>query len=292
MYPPKFDYYRAGSVDEAVALLQQHSGAKLLAGGHSLLPALKLRLSDPGALIDIGRIGALKELFMNRGGGWEIGALATHTQIAKTVGGQGFEAFAEAANGIGDPQVRNRGTIGGNIAHADPASDWPTVLVAFGASIEIVGPAGRRTLSAEEFFIDFFTTALADGEIVERISAPAMNPPSNGGVGSAYAKMAHPASRFAILGAAAVVQVANGVCAQAGVAVGGLTPTAKRANAVSAALAGQPLNDETIEAAAAKVADDLGDDVNGDIHASAEYRAAMAPVYVARAIRQAAARAA
>lgn len=292
MYPPKFDYYRAGSVDEAVALLQQHSGAKLLAGGHSLLPALKLRLSDPGALIDIGRIGALKELFVNRGGGWEIGALATHTQIATTVGGQGFEAFAEAANGIGDPQVRNRGTIGGNIAHADPASDWPTVLVAFGASVETVGPDGRRTLSAEEFFVDFFATALAEGEIVERITVPAMNAPSNSGVGSAYAKMAHPASRFAILGAAAVVQVTNGVCTQAGVAVGGLTPKAVKASAVSAALVGQPLNDETIQAAAAKVADDLGDDVNGDMHASSEYRAAMAPIYVARAISEAALRAA
>lgn len=291
MYPPKFDYYRAATVDEAVALLQQHSGAKVLAGGHSLLPAMKLRLADPGALIDIGRIDSLKELFVNRGGGWEIGAMVTHAQIEAQVNGQGFEAFAEAAGGIGDPQVRNRGTIGGNIAHADPASDWPTVLVAFGANIEVTGPNGRRSIKASDFFVDLFTTALEEGELVERISVPPLNSPSNHGVGSAYVKLENPASRFSLVGAAAVVQVENGVCTKAGVGVGGLTPAAVRAAAVEAALAGQPLNDETIGAAAAKVADDLGDNVYGDIHASAEYRAAMAPVYVARALSLAAARA-
>jgi aerobic carbon-monoxide dehydrogenase medium subunit len=291
MYPPKFDYYRAGSLDEAVALLKEHSGAKLLAGGHSLLPAMKLRLSEPGALIDIGRIEPLKGMLVNRAGGWDLGALVTHAQIQHGVSGQGFEALAETASGVGDPQVRNRGTIGGNIAHADPASDWPTVLVAFGAIISVVGPNGRRDIAASDFFVDFFATALTDDEIIERIRIPALNSPSNHGVGSAYVKMENPASRYSLVGAAAVVQVENGVCAKAGVAVGGLTPRAIRASAVEAALTGKTLDQATIEAAAAKISDDLGDEVNGDLHATAEYRQAMAPLYVARAIATAAERA-
>lgn len=291
MYPPIFDYYRANSVDEALALLSQHSDAKLLAGGHSLLPAMKLRLSAPSALIDIGRIAALKDVFVNRAGGWEIGALATHAQIEATAKGQGFEALAETAGGIGDPQVRNRGTIGGNIAHADPASDWPTVLVAFGALIGVVGPNGRREIGAADFFEDLFVTALAENEIIERIRVPALNSPSNHGVGSAYVKMENPASRYALIGAAAVVQVENGVCSAAGVAVGGLTPKAMKAASVEAALVGKALSAENIEAAAVQIRADLGDEVNGDIHASAEYRTAMVPVYVARAITAAVGRA-
>jgi aerobic carbon-monoxide dehydrogenase medium subunit len=291
MYPPKFDYYRAGTLDEAVALLQQHAGAKVLAGGHSLIPAMKLRLADPGTLIDIGRIADGGEPFVNRAGGWDISALATHAQIERTVRGPGFEAFAETAGGIGDPQVRNRGTIGGNIAHADPASDWPTVLVAFRAIIQVVGPGGQREIEADDFFVDLFQTALDEGEIITRIRVPALNAPSNHGVGSAYAKMENPASRYSLVGAAAVVQVENGVCRQASVAVGGLTPKATRASAVEAVLAGQALTADRIQAAAAKIVDDLGDEVNGDIHASADYRRAMAPIYVARALTAAAARA-
>jgi carbon-monoxide dehydrogenase medium subunit len=291
MYPPKFDYHRAASVNEAVSLLQQTAGAKLLAGGHSLLPAMKIRLSAPDALIDIGRIPGLKEIFVSRGGGWVIGALATHAQIASTADGQGYEALAETANGIGDPQVRNRGTIGGNIAHADPASDWPTVLTALGARIEVVGPHGRRQIEAVDFFVDFFATALDEGEIIEQVYVPPLDAPMNHGVGSAYAKMFNPASRYAVVGAAAVVQVANGVCTKAGVAVGGLTPKATKAPSVEAVLVGQPLTEATIQAAAAQIAADLGDNVNGDLHASAEYRLAVAPVYVARAIHSAATRA-
>lgn len=291
MFPGNFDYHRAGTLAEAVALLQQNPGAKVLAGGHSLLPAMKLRLAEPETLIDIGRISDGGETFVNRGGGWEISALATHAEIERTVDGQGFEAFAETASGIGDPAVRNRGTIGGNIAHADPASDRPAVLVAYRANIEVVGPQGRRTISADDFFVDLFMTALAEAEIITRISVPAFNAPSNHGVGSAYAKMENPASRYSLVGAAVVVQIANGLCSRAGVAIGGLTPKALRVPAVEAALTGKPLTAETIQAAAAKVADDLGDEVNGDIHASAEYRRAMAPIYVARALTSAAARA-
>lgn len=289
MYPPKFDYHRASSIEEAVAWLQQHDGAKIIAGGHSLLPAMKLRLAEPPALLDIGRITALKSIAAVDGG-WRVGALATHAQIAATVKGQGFEAIAETANGIGDPQVRNRGTIGGNIAHADPASDWPAVLVALGATITVVGPGGQRSIPAQEFFIDLFQTALNDGEIVQHVQLPALNGASNQGVGSAYEKMANPASRYALIGVAAVVKVENGICSQAGVAVGGLTPFATRTPAVEAALVGKALNAETIQAAAALANGELSE-VNGDIHASAEYRSALLPTYVARALTTAAARA-
>ncbi len=282
MYPPKFEYYRAATLDEALALLQTHEGAKVLAGGHSLVPAMKLRLSDPGTLIDIGRIAELKGIRQDNGT-TSIGALTTHAMIAAA---DNLPAILpEAASQIGDPQVRNRGTVGGNIAHADPASDLPTVLVALGATIHVVGPNGKRSIAAEDFFIDLFATALDEGEIVTSVDVP------SAAVGTAYAKMANPASRYAIIGAGVVLKVNDGICQQASVAIGGLTPKATRAASVEAALVGQPLNEATINAAAAKIADDLGDAITGDVHASAEYRASLAPIYVARAISAAAARA-
>jgi carbon-monoxide dehydrogenase medium subunit len=283
MYSSQFDYYRANSLEEAISLLGQHPGAKLLAGGHSLLPALKLRLAAPPALIDIGRIPGLSGVTRSNGSA-HIGALTTHAMVASASGLP--TALTEAAARIGDPAVRNRGTVGGNIAHADPASDLPTVFTALDATIHIFGPNGKRSVRAADFFVDLFVTALEDGEIVTGVDVPV-----DAGAGSAYAHLPNPASRFALIGAAAVVKVANGRCTHAGVAVGGLTSKATRASAVEAALVGQPLNAETINAAAAKVAGDLGDDVMGDIHASAEYRRAVAPVFVARAITSAAARA-
>ena len=283
MYPPKFDYYRAGSVTEAFSLMSQHSGAKLLAGGHSLIPALKLRLSDPGVLIDIGRISELKGISANNGVA-RIGALSTHTMVENA--SDLPAALTEAASWIGDPSVRNRGTVGGNVAHADPASDLPTVFMALGATINVQGPNGVRSISADDFFIDLFATALNEDEIVTSVQVPV-----DGSAGSAYAKMFNPASRYAIVGAAARLEVSGGNCTAARVGIGGLTPAAKRAPAVEAALVGQPLNESTIKAAAAAVASDLGDNVMGDIHASAEYRTSMAPVYVERALAKAAERA-
>lgn len=284
MYPPKFDYYRATSLDEAFSLMSQHGAAKVLAGGHSLIPALKLRLSDPGTLIDIGRIGELKGITVIRNGDARIGALTTHAMIAAS--SDVPAALSEAASWIGDPQVRNRGTIGGNIAHADPASDLPTVLTALGATINVQGPGGARSISADDFFIDLFTTALVDDEIVTSIEVPA-----DGSAGSAYAKMFNPASRYAIVGAAVRLEVQGGTCTAVRVAIGGLTPAAQRAPSVEAALAGKTLDQGNIAAAAAAVANDLGDDIMGDIHASTDYRRAMAPVFVARAIEKAAGRA-
>jgi carbon-monoxide dehydrogenase medium subunit len=277
MYPPKFDYYRASSLAEAVSLLRQHSGAKVLAGGHSLIPVMNLRLADPGTLIDIGRISELKGISASNGS-VRIGALTPHALIAASADVPAV--LSEAAGMIGDPQVRNRGTIGGNIAHADPASDLPTVLTALGAKIHLTGPNGNRTIFADDFFTGLFATALADGEIVTAIEVTRSGP----GSGSAYAKLFNPASRYAMVGAAAIVTVSGGSCTAAGVAVGGLVPSATRAKSVEAALVGKPLSEDNIAAAAQAVLNDLGDDIIGDIHASAEYRKAMAPVFVKRAV--------
>lgn len=279
MYPPKFDYYRAASPDEAVALVQKHGG-KFLAGGHSLIPVMNLRLADPGALVDIGWLD-MKGISTSSSG-VTIGALTTHAMIAAS--GEVPTALSEAASKIGDPQVRNRGTVGGNIAHADPASDLPTVLLALKATIHTLG----RSIPADDFFVDLFTTALDEGEMITAVSMAG----EGANTGSAYAKLANPASRYAMVGAAAQVTVQNGTCTAASVAVGGLTPKATRAGSVEAALMGQPLNSDTLTAAAAAIASDLDpDDILGDIHASAEYRQQMAPVFVRRALEAAFSRA-
>jgi carbon-monoxide dehydrogenase medium subunit len=282
MYPPKFDYYRASSVEEAISLMQTHQG-KFMAGGHSLIPVMNLRLADPGTVIDIGRIDGLKGISVS-GGTVRIGALTTHAMVAAS--SDVPTVLSEAAGMIGDPQVRNRGTVGGNVSHADPASDLPTVFSALGATFHIHGPSGSRSVSADDFFVDLFMTALGDDELLVAVEVPAAN-----GSGSGYAKLFNPASRYAMVGAAAIVSADNGVCASASVAVGGLTPKATKANSVGAALVGQALTDDNIAAAAAAVSNDLGDDVLGDIHADADYRRAMAPVFVKRALMKAAERA-
>ena len=284
MYPPQFEYYRAGSIAEALSLLGQHSGARVLAGGHSLIPAMNIRLADPGVLVDIGRIAELKGITRTNGS-VRIGALTTHAVIAAS--NQVPRALSEAAGKIGDPQVRNRGTIGGNIAHADPGSDMPTVLTALGATIHTTSAAGGRALAAAGFFVDLLKTALNEGEIVTAIEVPA---PGTGS-GSAYAKLANPASRYAMVGVAVTVTIANGQCTSAGVAVGGLTPTARRASSVEAGLVGKTLNAETIAGAAAAIQNDLGAEILEDIHAGAEYRKSMATVYAERAITAAVERA-
>ena len=285
MFAPNFDYYRARSIADAQQLMAAHPGAKLLAGGHSLVPLLKLRLAAPTAVVDIGRVPELRGI-ARQGDFIRIGALATHAELAASADLRAaVPALAHAAAVVGDPAVRNRGTIGGNVAHADPASDLPTVLVALNARMVASGPKGERTVAADAFFTGIMTTALAEDEILLAVEVPVLGR----GQGSAYEKFSHPASRYAVIGVAAVITVADGVCTAARVAIGGLLPYARRAAAVETALAGQRLNDETIAAAAKQVTADLGNDVTGDIFASAEYRAAMAPVYVRRAVAAAAA---
>ncbi len=287
MYSANFDYHRAKTLADAQRLLAAHPGAKLLAGGHSLIPLMKLRLASPSAVVDIGRIAELRGISRS-GDSIRIGALTTHAEIAASADVQkAAPALAEAAMLIGDPAVRSRGTIGGNIAHADPASDLPTVLVALDARIVAVGASGERTIGADGFFTGIMSTALAENEVVTAIVVPA----APRGQGSAYVKFPHPASRYAVIGVAAAVTMANNQCSAARVALGGLLPHATRATAVEQALTGRSLDTATIASAAVQVSSDLDGEVTGDIFASAEYRAAVAPVYVKRAIAAAAARA-
>jgi carbon-monoxide dehydrogenase medium subunit len=288
MFAAPFDYYRAASLGEAQRLLQQHPGAKLLAGGHSLIPLLKLRLATPAALIDIGRIADLKGIAV-RDGSIRIGALTTHAELAASEALKtSCPILAEAAAQIGDQQVRNCGTIGGNVAHADPASDLPTVLSALDAQFVAAGPQGERTIPASEFFMGMMATALGERDILTGIDVPARRP----GEGMAYAKFTHPASRYAVVGAAVTVTMSNGVCSAARVAIGGAVPTAMRATSVERALAGARPLPEIIDGAARHVRDVMKADVLEDIYASAEYRKAMTVVFVKRAITAAVARAA
>jgi carbon-monoxide dehydrogenase medium subunit len=284
MYPSSFDYVRASTVPEAVALLQARENAKLLAGGHSLLPLMKLRTATAGTLVDIGRIAELKGVSRPNGSA-AIGPLTTHSMIAASADLP--SALREAAGNIGDLQVRNRGTIGGNIAHADPASDHPTVLIALGATFYMTGPSGQRFVPAGKFFTGLFETSLGTQDVLTGIEVPIHEK----GTGSAYAKMVHPGSGYALLGAAAVLTIKDGKCTAARVAVGGLTPRAIRAPSVEAALVGQAVDEARIAAAAKAIDSDLGSDLLGDFYTSADYRKAMAPVYVQRALRLAAERA-
>ena len=287
MYAATFDYHRATSLRDAQQLLQQNPGAKLLAGGHSLVPLLKLRLAAPSAVVDIGRIAELRGI-AQEGNAIRVGALTTHAELAASADlKKSAAALAEAAAAVGDPAVRNRGTIGGNVAHADPASDLPAVLVALDASFIALGPSGERTIAADDFFTGIMTTALNEHEILVGVRVPA----AGAGQGSAYVKFSHPASRYAVIGVAARVTVRDGRCAEARVALGGLLPHARRVPSVERALVGTNADTNTIAAAAAAVATDLGRDVTGDIYASAQYRAAVAPVYIKRAVAAAVARA-
>ena len=289
MFAADFEYYRAGSVAEAGDLLQKHPGAKLLAGGHSLIPLLKLRLAVPEAVIDIGRIAELKGISVSDDA-LKIGPLTTHAVVAASADVQTHaRALAEAAGQIGDPAVRNRGTIGGNVAHADPASDLPTVLSALGASVGVQGPSGSQTIACADFFQGVMTTALGENDLLTSIDVPV----AASGQGSAYTKFSHPASRYAVVGVAAAITIAGGSCTAAAVSVGGVVPAPVRASSVERALVGQALTDDVIAAAAGAAGADLGsdDELIGDIFASAGYRKAVTPVWARRAITAAAERA-
>jgi aerobic carbon-monoxide dehydrogenase medium subunit len=281
-----FEYHVPTTVQEAISLLSQYGGeAKLLAGGHSLIPIMNLRLAQPKALIDIGKIPGLVGI-REDGGSIVIGAMTTHWMIeSSALLKEKVPILPEAAAVIGDVQVRNRGTIGGSLAHADPAGDFPAVAVALDMQLKAVGPKGERTLKAREFFVDILTTALQPDEILTEIRLP----PFAARTGSAYEKFPNPASRYAIVGAAAVVTVdGNGVCQKAAVGLNGVTGKPVAAAGVEQALAGKRLNEQTIQEAAAKAADGL--EPLGDIFASAPYRAHLARVYTKRALARASGR--
>lgn len=288
MYPANLAYHRANSVAEAVALLAEIEDSKLLAGGHSLIPLLKLRLASPAALIDISRIEGIRGI-TRENDSVRIGALTTHSELASSADLlAACPLVSEAAALVGDPAVRNRGTIGGNLAHADPGSDLPTVAVALGAAIEATGPNGSRSIAAGDFFEELMSTALDDGEVMTAVRVPAIQQ----GQGTAYAKMLHPASRYAVVGAAAVLTVAGGRCTAASVAVGGVESTPVKASSVEAALIGSALDSDSIAQTAKAVAADLTGNAIEDVFATGSYRKAMAEVYLRRALTAAAQRAA
>lgn len=278
MIPTSFEYKKANSVSEAIQLMQAHGDdAKILAGGHSLIPTLKLRLNNPGVVIDISKIAALGSI-SSSDGTLTIGANCTHGQIADSDEVRNhMSMIADAAGHIGDVQVRNAGTIGGSIAHADPAADWPTVLIAADASIHIHGPAGERSVAAEDFFEGLYTTSLADHELVTSVSIPDAS-----GTTSAYEKFVQPASRFAIVGCAVVIKASDGNIASARVALGGVSESAGRDGAVESALVGQSASSSTAEAASAHAAETGS--IMSDHFADEEYRKQMAKVYTKRAL--------
>jgi aerobic carbon-monoxide dehydrogenase medium subunit len=280
VYPSQFEYERPSTVQEAVAILAGNPEAKVLAGGHSLIPAMKLRLAMPGTLVDIGRIGDLKGITVN--GGARIGAMTTYVELEdSTELTSAFPIIKETVNIVGDPAVRSRGTLGGSLAHSDPAADFTAVMLALGASVSVTGPNGDREINADDLFVDLLTTSLEPEEILTAITIPGLN-----GAGAAYEKHAHPASGYAVAGVAAVIKVDGGAISSARIAVTGATSKATRASAVEAALVGKPANAETIAAAAALAADGL--ELNGDVYASAEYRAQLLKVLARRAVTRAA----
>jgi carbon-monoxide dehydrogenase medium subunit len=283
MIPTPFDYQAPATLEEAIALLAgDPDGAKVLAGGHSLIPAMKLRLAQPQLLVDIARIKSLAYI-REEGNKILIGATTTHYQLESSdLLKQVCPLLPLCAASIGDVQVRNKGTIGGSVAHSDPAGDWPAAVLALDADLVLVGPNGDRTVKAADFFVDLLTTDLQPGEILREIR---IDKPS-GRFGHAYQKVAHPASGFAVVGIAVQLELnEDGSCKAAKVGVTGVGVKAYRAQAVEAALAGKSLDDQTIAAAAEHVCD--GVDPNGDLYASSEYRCALAKVHTRRAIQTA-----
>ena len=282
MFPSQFAYHRPSSVEEAVQLLQQDPEAKILAGGHSLLPAMKLRLAAPSALVDLNRIDSLRSINVN--GDVRIGAMATYEQIYEADALQSvLPILRETIYHLGDRQVQALGTLGGCLAHSDPAADLTAVVLALNGTVTAVGPSGSRTIPADEFFVDLFTTTLAPDEVLTEIRIPR----PRGRTGMSYIKHRHPASGYAVVGVAAVVTTGDdGTVPSARIAVTGATTKAERATAAEQVLIGQPLNAQTIAQAVAVATDGL--DLNGDHYASADYRRHLVSVYTRRALEQAA----
>jgi carbon-monoxide dehydrogenase medium subunit len=285
MIPAQFDYIVPKTLAEAVTLLSERpDDAKVLAGGHSLIPAMKLRLSQPQVLIDIARIKDLSYI-REEAGQIRVGATTTHYQIESSDRLKSIcPLLPEAASYIGDVQVRNKGTIGGSLAHADPAADWPAVVLALGAELVAASKKGERVIKADDFFVEMMTTALEPGEILReiRITLP------KGRLGQAYRKVLQPASGFAVVGVAVSLALdQNGACQSAGIGITGIASKAYRAAHVEKAVVGKMIDKQLATTAAAHAAD--GVNANGDLYASADYRRHLAQVYTARAIQAAAA---
>jgi carbon-monoxide dehydrogenase medium subunit len=287
MIPNQFDYVAARSLDEALSLLGKHKDdAKLLAGGHSLVPAMKLRLAQPKVLIDISRIKELSYIREDKGQ-IRIGAMTTHFQIESSdLLRRACPLLPETAQHLGDMQVRNKGTIGGSLAHADPAADWPAAVIALDAELVIAGSKGERTIKTDKFFVDMLTTALETGEILReiRFTVPQAR------IGQSYMKFRHPASGFAVVGVAVSLSLdSGGKCQSAGVGITGVSPKPYRASSVEKALKGAATDGKSLSSVAAHASD--GVDANTDLFASGEYRRHLAEVYTRRALETAVGRA-
>ncbi len=277
MIAPEFDYQRAGSVDDAIAALADGGeDAKLLAGGHSLVPLMKLRLAAPSLLVDMGGIEELRGVERSNGG-WSIGALTTHAALQSN---SELGLVATAASQIADQQVRNRGTIGGSLAHADPASDLPGVVLAAEGEVVARGAARERTIAAADLFEDYLTTTLAPGEVLTEIRIPSMD-----GWGWGYEKFTRRAEDWAMVGVAALVKVSDGVCEDVRIGLTHMGSTPLRATAAEDALRGQPLEASAIAAAAEHAAD--GTEPPGDLNATPDYKRHLARVLVKRALTSA-----
>jgi aerobic carbon-monoxide dehydrogenase medium subunit len=280
MIPPQFEYHVPESLEAASRLLAEYGEeGRILAGGHSLVPMMKLGLASPQHLIDLRRLSGLREI-RDEGAFIHIGALTTHYQLESSeLLKSRCGLVPETAREIGDMQVRNRGTIGGSLAHSDPAADWPAAILALDSEIEARTASNSRWIPAREYFLNFFRTALRPGEILTAVKVPAYPPRS----GSAYLKLRHPASGYAMVGVAVLLIVdESGNIAEVSVGVTGVGPKAYRASAVEDALRGLRPEAGAIHAAAGHAAD--GIEVNGDLYASAAYRTHLVKIYTERAL--------
>lgn len=282
MIPSQFNYEAPTTIDEALALLSANpDDAKILAGGHSLIPAMKLRLAQPALLVDLARIKNLSYI-REEANNILIGAMTTHYELeSSSLLKRVCPLLPGCASHIGDVQVRNKGTIGGSVAHSDPAGDWPAAIIALNAEMVTVGKGGERVIKADDFFVDFLTTALQPDEILReiRIAKPA------GRFGHSYQKVRHPASGFAVVGVAVALNLADNSCQSAGVGITGVAAKGYRAADVEKALVGKHIDETVATEAAAHAAE--GVEVNADLYASADYRRHLAEVYTRRAIQAA-----
>jgi carbon-monoxide dehydrogenase medium subunit len=283
MYPAQFDYHTPGTVKEALDLLGKYKDdAKLLAGGHSLLPAMKFRLARPAHLVDLRKVPGLSGI-KEEGGMLVIGAMTTHWAVESSpLVKAKCPMLAQTAAQIGDPMVRNMGTIGGSLTHADPAADYPATIIALNAEMVVEGPKGKRSIKVDDFFKSLMTTAVGPDEILTEVRVPVCG----ANVGCAYMKFPHPASRFAVVGVAAALTLDGGKVSKASIGITGAGTKAVRAKGVEAALLGKALDAATIQAAAEKAPD--GVDVQADLQGSVEYKTHLLKVFAKRAIEAAA----
>ena len=280
MIPAEFEYYAPATVKEATELLGRVSGAKVLAGGMSLIPAMKHRLVQPSTLVDIGRISDLDGIAMRRGR-VVLGARVTHGAVGSSPELRHLPVFAETAAVLGDVQVRNRGTFAGSLVHADPAADWPALFLALEGEAVVVGPGGERTVGAGEFFRGMLTSAVGANEVLTEVRLPAEGKRT----GVAYAKLRQAASGFAVVGVAAVVTLdRKGRCERVAVACTGVNPVPFRARSLEQRLTGQPLDEPRLTEATGRIEEA---DPMEDLHASADYRRHLLSVFARRALRRA-----